>query len=157
MTHAACPVVTAELHLVHWRWRQDAESKEGLIGAAGHDGEGDDDELEGSGQEEQAAEQQEEEDEDQDGGEEAGVLLSSGASAALTARPSGSAAAAAAMDEGAQSLTLSVATKTSPIAGTGLAAPAKRKVLQDLSGAVGSVSEKSQGVAGVVVEKTAKK
>ena len=150
MTHVACPVVTAELHLVHWRWRQDAESKERLIGAAGHDGEDDDDEVEGSGQEEEAAEQQEEEDEDQDGGEEAGVLLSSGASAALTARSSGSAAAAAAMDEGSRSSTLSVATKSSAMAGTGRAAPAKRKASQDLSGSVGSVADKSESVAGAV-------
>ena len=127
------------------------------MAASGEDGEDDDDEQEGSGQEEQAAEQQEEEDEDQDGGEEAGVLLSSGASAALTARPSGSAAAAAAMDEGARSSTLSVATKASPMAGTGLAAPAKRKASQDLSGSVGSAADKSESAAGAVGEKTAKK
>ena len=85
------------------------------------------------------------------------MLLSSGASAALTARPSGSAAAAAAMDEGARSSTLSVATKASPIAGTGLAAPAKRKASQDLSGSVGSAADKSESAAGAVGEKTAKK
>ena len=56
-----------------------------------------------------------------------------------------------------RSSTLSVATKASPMAGTGLAAPAKRKASQDLSGSVGSAADKSESAAGAVGEKMAKK
>ena len=88
------------------------------------------------------------------------MLLSSGASAASTARLSGSAAAAAFMDhmnKVIRSLSHYVASKSSAMAGAGLAAPAKRKASHDLSGSVGSVADKSESAAGAVGEKTAKK